>query len=303
MAELGNLKRVLHQWGGTISSFFAYTHFSHDMCAALLTAMLPLIRAELGLSYLQSGLLLSSFSITSGLSQFIGGWFGDRFSRRTVIAIGLGGVGLASLAIGLNSSYYPMLAILVIMGIFSGAYHPSATSLLSGYFEEARRGKVIAIHSLGGSFGFAAGPILGGLLAQWLGWQFAFIILSIPALAAVVLVFKKFRKLEYTSVGRSVDRASTEDAVPDQPVLERTSLGQVLRTIATITTLAVLTQFVAGSAMAFIPIYLVDKHGFTPANAAMLTGIVRGGSVVGSLFGGWLSDKWGRRNTIFLINI
>jgi len=52
--------------------------------------------------------------------------------------------------------------------------------------------------------------------------------------------------------------------------------------------------------MAFIPIYLVDKHNIAPGYAAMMLGIIRGAGIVGSLFGGWLSDRWGRKNAIFL---
>jgi len=64
--------------------------------------------------------------------------------------------------------------------------------------------------------------------------------------------------------------------------------------------LDMLMQLVAGSAMSFIPIYLVDKHNIVPAYAAMLLGITIGGGIAGSLFGGWLSDKWGRKQAIFL---
>ncbi len=300
MSEFRNLKKVLHQWGGTTTAFFAYTHLSHDLCTALLIPFLPLIRAGLGLSYLQSGLLLSAYSITSGFSQFLGGWLGDRVSRRILITIGLGGVGLATMAVGLSSAYYPMLFILVIMGIFAGAYHPSAIPILSDYFEEARRGKVIGFHMVGGSIGFTMGPVLGGLIAQMLGWRLTFIILSIPALVAAPLALRKLNHQKLMSGDEPVSHASIRDSAPVKPIHRRIGIGQVLRPVAVITALAILTQFIAGSATAFIPIYLVDKHNVAPTYAAMLLGIIRGGGIAGSLFGGWLSDKWGRRNTIFL---
>ncbi len=139
-----------------------------------------------------------------------------------------------------------MLFIFVIMGIFAGAYHPSAVSMLSGYFEAARRGKVIALHMVGGSIGFTIGPVLGGLIAEFLGWRFAFIILSIPALSAVPLILKRFRQPEPVHSSKSASPAS-------QPRYHSISIFQVLRPIAIIFTLAVLMQLIAGSAMAFIP--------------------------------------------------
>jgi len=294
-----NPKSILHQWGGSTAAFFTYTHLGHDLCTGLLVALLPLIKEVWGLSYLQSGLLLSAYTITSGLSQFPGGWIGDRVRYHIMIAIGLGGVGLTTLVVGLSQAYYPMLVILVIMGIFAGAYHPSAVSMLSGYFEEARRGKVIALHMVGGSIGFTIGPVIGGLIADMLGWRFAFMILSIPALVAVPLMLKKFRPQAPVNNIESINQASQNDNTRSQP-MPRGIIFQVLRPIAIIFVLATLMQLIGGSAMAFIPLFLVDKHNVAPAYAAMMMGIVRGGGIAGSLFGGWLSDKWGRKGAIFL---
>ncbi|MFC1966859.1 MFS transporter [Chloroflexota bacterium] len=78
------------------------------------------------------------------------------------------------------------------------------------------------------------------------------------------------------------------------------SLIQVFRPIAVITILAIVIQLVVGSAVAFITLYLVDKYSVTPAYAAMLMGVIRVGGMAGSLFGGWSSDKWGRKNAIAL---
>ena len=291
-----NLGNVFRQWGGKTTTFFTYIHFNHDLCLGLLAALLPLIKEGLGLNYLQSGLLLSALTVTSGLSQFPGGWIGDRFSRHKVIAIGLTGVGLTTLAVGLSPAYYPMLFILVVMGIFSGAYHPSAVSVLSSQVDYDRRGKAIALHMVGGSIGFAIGPILGGIIAEMMGWRFAFIILSIPALVAIPLVLKKFRQMTITKDSSP----QIKDDTKPQSKRQNTSIVQVLRPIAIIFALAIIMHLVVGCAMAFIPIYLVDKHNVIPAYAAMLIGVTRGGGIAGSLLGGWLSDRWDRKRTILL---
>ena len=298
--RLNRIREVYNQWGGIPATLFSYTHGSHDQCTGLLVAMLPFIRTDLGLSYLQAGLLLSAYSITSGASQFLGGWLGDRTSRYLVIAIGLCGVGFTALAIGLSSAYYPLLAILVVMGFFSGAYHPSAASMISGKFEVARRGKAIAIHMLGGSIGFTIGPVLGGIIAGTLGWRSAYIILCIPTLLAVAVVLKVFKKWEHESIEESgIDAPVTYDGLTEVKT-EKLSLIQVLRSLAVIVILAIIIQLIAGAALAFVPLFLVDKYSVVPAYAAMLMGIIRGGGVIGSLFGGWLSDRWGRENAITL---
>jgi len=208
------------------------------------------------------------------------------------MAAGLGGVGLTAVAIGLTSAYYPMLLVLVVMGLFAGLYHPSAAPMLSGHFEASRRGRVLAIHMVGGTLGFTLAPVLGGLTAKMLGWRFAFIILGLPTLISALLVLKLLKL---------VSRPSTTDVSPAKSGKRQVvAIFQVLRPVAIVLTLAILTQLIAGSAGAFIPLYLVDKHNVAPAYAAMMLGIIRGGGIAGSLFGGWLSDRWGRKNAAFL---
>ncbi|MFC1991846.1 MFS transporter [Chloroflexota bacterium] len=275
-------------------------HFSHDLPNGLLMPLLPLIRADLGLSYLQSGLLISARSLTTGISQLPGGWLGDRFSKRIIIAIGIGGVGLAAMAIGLSSSYYPLLVILIIGGLFAGAYHPSATSWLSNYFEKQRRGKALSLHLIGGAAAFSIGPVLAGYISGMLGWRSSFIILSIPTLVAVLVILAKFRQPAPLDPSQLMSEASTDDGTQATARRLPTRLGPVLQLVGGITSLVVLMQLIAGFVMGFFSIYLVDIHNIDPAYAAMWLSVVRVGAIVGSPLGGWISDKWGRREAIFL---
>ena len=164
--------------------FFAYVHFCHDMATGLMSAMLPLVRQDFGLNYLESSLLVAVYAIISGVAQVGGGWLGDRAKRNVVAAIGLGGVGLTALGVSASPTFFIMLVFMAMMGIFGGFYHPSAASLLTSYFESGRRGSAIGLHLLGGTIGFTGAPVLGGIIGAALGWRFSFVLLSIPALIA-----------------------------------------------------------------------------------------------------------------------
>lgn len=299
MSELRGLKKVLHRWGGATAAIFNYAHFTHDMSITLIIPLLPLVKVGLGLSYTQSGLLITAFNVTSGVSQLPMGWLGDRMNRGIIIAIGLLGVSLTTLAVGLSPAYYPMLLVLVVMGIFSGPYHPVSNTILADYLEPERRGKVIGLHILGGAMGCAFSPLLGGLIADNLGWRFSFIILSIPVLLAALLVFWKVRLSERRHNSGELSQASISDVTQVKAKLGLTSLGKALRPVAVICVLAILMQFISVAAENFIPLYLVDKHGIAAAQAAMWLGVMRGGGIAGSLFGGWLTDKWGRENALY----
>jgi len=300
------LKRGFREWGGGIAAFFGYTHASHDMVAGLLVGLLPIVRDSMGLNYLQTGLLISAFTITSGISQFFGGWLADKYSRRRIIATGMGGVGLSAIAFGFSPTYSIMLSVLVVMGIFSGGYHPSATPMLTSYFEKDRHGRVIAIHMLGGSIGFSSSPVLGGIIADMLGWRFAFIILPIPVLLATFLMLFKFKGRRNSGIEERPGieiKSARKDTVKVETGRNRKFqlISHALRPITVLVILVITFQLVVGSAMAFIAVYLADKHGIAAVHAAMWLGVVRGGGIAGSLLGGWLSDRWDRKKALVLV--
>ncbi len=297
MPKILRLRQGFREWGGGTAAFFGYTHGSHDLIIGLLVGLLPVIRESMGLNYLQTGLLISSFTITSGISQVFGGWLADKFTRRKIIAVGMGGVGLSAIAIGFSPTYSIMMGTLVVMGIFSGGYHPSATPMFTSYFEKSHHGRVIAVHMLGGSIGFSASPVLGGLIAGLFGWRSAFLILSIPVLIATFLIVFKFKER------KRLDLYNVPDVVivKTRQTNKMSQIGHALRPIAPLVILAILFQFVAGAAMAFVAIYLVDKHGISSVHASMWLGIIRGGGIIGSLLGGWLSDRWGREDALILV--
>ena len=289
------LKKHLNQWGGGISLFFCFTHFSHDLMTGLLITMLPFIRQDMTLNYFQAGLLVSAYSVTSGLSQILGGWVGDRIRHRWMsITIGLIGVGMSGLAAGMMYTFESLLITMVFMGIFAGAYHPAAVPAISRLFED-RRGKAIGLHMIGGAIGFGLGPFLGTAIAATVSWHMAFILLSIPALAAGVSVALWLRKIEPDLPRHTVAEGKGKKADSDAP-----SLWQALKKVSVVFILVVVVTFTSGSLLPFIPLYLVDHYNLSVTMAAIWTSILRASGILGGLFGGWLSDRWGNRNAVLL---
>lgn len=288
-------KSLFNQWGGKFAFFFLYTHLSHDLTTGLLAALLPFIREDLSLNYLQSGLLVSAFSLTAGLSQLLGGWLSDKMSKPKAIALGLGGVGLSAIAISFTSSYETLLIALVVLGILSGFYHPSAISALSSNFELERRGRVVSLHMLGGSLGFGLGPLLGALIAVRFNWHLAYVILGLPALIAAVLVLTQLKIAPVKSSEGELAHQNTERGLK--------GLWQVFKPVLGITVVSIAMALVTGPIMSFAALFLIDVHGLSAAAGSMWVTVIRFGSLAGNLVGGWLTDKWGRKNTIFLILI
>jgi len=264
-----------------------FSHFSHDLCLGLLPALLPFIRNALELDYLQAGGLLAALMITAGFSQFLGGWLGDRFPRRLLVAIGVGGVGMGSFVVGLSGSYLILIIVFIAIGLFAGLYHPSGIALLSDGVESHQRGRAVAYHMVGGSVGFLIAPLLGGFIATVLGWQVAFMLLCIPAFlaACIWLVFLPHGKSQ---------------SVTMQPYTTDPRAVTSWYRLVTVSIMSILMEVVTGAAVAFFALFLVDVQGLNPGSATIWLGLLRGGGLAGSLIGGYFVDRWGHHRAVLL---
>ena len=287
------INRLVDQWGGKVALFFTYTHFSHDLAAGLLTALLPFIREDFKLNYLQAGFLVSAYALTSGLSQLLGGWVSDRIGSKKAMAIGLGGVGISALVMSLAPSYTAIVVVLIAMGILAGFYHPSAIATVSNMFESKKTGRAVAMHGIGGSLGFGIGPIFCALIASRLNWHFAFLIMGIPSIVAAVLVITRLKMPKPFAPNKGAANKSEKK--------EAANVWQVFKPAIGIIAISVAMALISGPVISFAPLFLIDVYHISNAAGTMWMTMIRMGSLVGSLMGGWLSDKFGRRNTILVI--
>src|SRR5258708_5914140 len=112
--------------------------------------LLPLIGAELGLSYSQIGSILTVQAAAGALSNVPGGLLVDSVGRKGVLmAISLFWVGAPYLLMGFSHQYWMLLGCAALVGMGNNLWHPTAIPLLAPRFPE-RRGVVLAIHRVGG---------------------------------------------------------------------------------------------------------------------------------------------------------
>ncbi|MBI2909078.1 MAG: MFS transporter [Chloroflexi bacterium] len=282
------LARILSPVRGGLWVFFL-AHLSHHLCTGILAPLLPLIRDDFDLNYFQSGLLVSVSTLVYGLCQIPVGRLADRYSKRLVIVVGLTGLSAATLLTGAMQSYFLVLALLAIMGMFGSTYHPSASSFIAELWPKEQRGRVLGIHLTGGSSSFIVVPLLAGFISQGLGWRGAYLFLALPALAVAFLFWRSMAQAS----GARHDQAATAGK-------PKVSLVEVLRAVGIIVAIAMISQVIFSGVFAFLSLYLVDKHGLAPAYAAMLVGLVHGVGILGAPFGGALSDRIGRKPVIMM---
>lgn len=265
---------------------FATAHFSHHVTNSLLNPLLPLIRDTFALSYTQSGIAASAFSLSVGLANAPMGVLADRVGPRIVLAGGLIAIGLTSIALALAGAYWQLLLFLVAMGVVSGTYHAPAVSLLTRAFPENIRGAALGLHTTGGHLSFFAAPLVAGYFAAATGtWRSPYLWFALAPIASGAALWALAPRAHARPEARGRLAALRE-------------LLDVGRRVGRIVTLSILFQVGFAAFLAFLSIYLVDARGLDIATAAALFAVPQAAGLVGAPLGGWLSDRLGRRAVI-----
>ncbi len=260
-------------------------HFSHHLLTALPVPLLPFIRDDFTLDYTQAGLVVSVFNLSYGIGQLPAGWLADRIGPRIMITVGICGVALAGLLVGLSQTYVILIALLALMGLVGGGYHPSAAPMISASVEPKNRGRALGFHLIGGSGSFFLAPLFAAVTAATWGWRGSFIGLAIPTMV--------FGISFYVLLGRRARMSKTQQTITGHHDGTPSPSGY-LRRLVPFMILTTFTAAVTYSTITFIPLFMVDHFGVGEETAATFLAIIYSAGLWASPLGGYLSDRLGR---------
>ncbi len=272
----------------------------------ILPAILPRIRADLGLTTLEAGLLGSSFLLVYAFATLPIGVWADRGTRKNIVAICVAIWSVATCLAGITRNFVQLFSVRAILGIGEAGYGPASLSLLGDFFSKARRGRVLSYWSSGTLLGAAIGFTLGGLVGDALGWRWAFYIVGIPGLIAAFLAWRMLepRRGAFEDEGDGLTKEDTANQV--DAISEHSGLGKgfwstakkLLQIPTYLTLLGALTFsfFTIGGTSFWLPSYLVDSFKLTVGSAGAISGAVLVSSgLIGTVVGGWLADYMQQR--------
>jgi FSR family fosmidomycin resistance protein-like MFS transporter len=146
----------------------------------------PLIKDDLGVSYVALGGTVALYYVVSGICQTLAGFAVDRFGARRVLFCGLVLCAGGALIAGLAHNYATLVAAAIVGGLGNSVFHPCDFSILNARVNRERLGYAFSGHGIAGYLGYAAAPIYGIAMAAAAGWRGA--LLGAAAIGAVVIV-------------------------------------------------------------------------------------------------------------------
>ena len=280
----GYMKRIIRKYGPPIF------HCINDFGQGSLAALIPFFIANFGLNYYQSASIIFCNTIVASVAQPILGYVADRWRVPWFIPVGFSITLVSISAIALATSYEMILALSLIAGLGAALFHPEA-ALLVNRMQSNELGNAMGRFAVGGSAGFALGPLLAGGVYVF-GAQFLWVFTAIALLGVLLYLYAFTGEADTTNIGESKSSAtSTKTGTNDWA-----SFGKLFFVIASRSILFSVLSI-------FIPIlYITVINGEASASSLALTMYFAMGAVL-TYMGGALSDKLGFLKTVRLGNL
>ncbi|MBC8270914.1 MFS transporter [Pseudomonadales bacterium] len=247
----------------------------------LMTILLEPIKAEFGASDTAMGFLTGfAFAIFYAVLGIPVARLADRWSRRNVLAISMVIWSAMTAACGMAGSFWQMAVLRVGVGVGEAGGTPPSHSLISSYFPARERSTAMGIYGSGSQIGVLLGMFGGAVIAETMGWRWAFFIFGLPGVLIGLLVFVVVRE------------------PPKAPAPVSTSMMSDVMSLWQTPAFAIISFATAFTALAgygmgtWFPSFLIRIHGLTLTEAGLTLGIVGTlGALIGAVSGGILCDR------------
>jgi FSR family fosmidomycin resistance protein-like MFS transporter len=281
--------------GGTVFPVLialSVSHLLNDTIQSLLPAIYPLLKSAFQLSYVQIGLITLTFQMTASVLQPAVGFYTDRRPRPFSLAIGMG-VTLAGLVLLARAERFPAILIAgAFVGMGSSVFHPEA-SRIAKVASGGRHGLSQSIFQVGGNLGTSIGPLLAAIIIVPHG-QRSILWFTLLALAGIVVLQR---------VGTWYSRLLRSGAATGlgAPVWRHPDLtpARVVRSVVVLLILVFSKYFYLSSMTNYYTFYLITKFHLSVRDADIGLFVFLFSVAAGTIIGGPLGDRYGRKYVIW----
>ncbi|MBI2432909.1 MAG: MFS transporter [Candidatus Hydrogenedentes bacterium] len=273
--------------------FIAFFNYADRVA---LGVVMPRVRVELGLDDFQVALIGSAFAWIYGLGAPFAGLVIDRVRRKTAILFGLVTWSVVCMLTATSRSWRQLFGFMAAEGLGETFYFPASMSLVSDYHGKRTRSRAMSIHQTSVYGGTILGSVFAGLIADYLGWRYSFVIFgALGVVVAFILMF--FLREPHRGAADEIDAG-----VPVAPPI-RLSVGETLRvilqtpTVLTLFAAFICANFVFVVVMVWLPTLLAERLNLQSLAIVGLTATMymQIASVFGAPASGWMADRLRQR--------
>src|SRR4051812_40297039 len=249
---------------GFVNAAHFIDHYSMLIFAAAVIVMGP----ALGMAYGELLPYATPGFVAFGAGSLLTGWLGDRWSRRHMMLVFFAGIGVSMIAVGLVQTPLQLGAALLAIGIFASIYHPVGTAMIVSYAEKL--GREMGINGVWGNFGVASSALVTGVVGQFLGWRWAFIL---PGIVTLVIGIAFARTVVHE------DRSSHRQAAAQA----RIAKGDMWRVIVSLLIVVLAASTTFNAVTVALPKLFAERLSDLTASPALLGIIAAGVYVFGAM--------------------
>lgn len=269
-------------------------HLLNDTMQSTVSALFPILKDSLQLSYKQIGFIAFAMNMTASILQPVVGTYADIRPRPYILPIGVCFTLVGVVALALAPNFAMIVLAVIAMGIGSAVFHPES-SRVAYLAAGGKRGLAQSIFQVGGNIGSSLGPIMTAVLFVHVG-QFGVIWFAFAAVAGIAIQYAVagWYKRQPLAPRKSAKRSAAE------PRIGGLARSQIVMAIVILVFLVFSKHVYMSSITSFYSFYLIHDYGVTVEHAQWFLFAFLAASAAGTFFGGPLADRYGRRNIIWL---
>jgi FSR family fosmidomycin resistance protein-like MFS transporter len=274
----------------TVLAAISFCHLLNDLVQSLVPAIYPLLKISFHLDFAQIGLITLTYQLTASLLQPVIGYYTDRRPMPYSLATGMSFTLVGLLALAVSSTYTALLGSVMLVGIGSAVFHPES-SRVARLASGGQHGLAQSLFQVGGNAGSASGPLLAAFIVLprgqgSIGW------FSLVALVGIVVLSSVGR---WSKRNRPPVKARAQHAAHESMVSRRT----IVLAMSVLVVLIFSKYFYLVSFTNYYTFYLMHKFHVSVQNAQLHLFAFLGAVAAGTIIGGPIGDRFGRKFVIW----
>ncbi|WP_172284621.1 MFS transporter [Chryseobacterium sp. LAM-KRS1] len=270
----------------------SFSHFLNDLIQSTIPSLYPILKGEFKLSFSQIGIITLVFQLTASILQPFVGIYTDKKPNPRSLAIGMALSMAGLLLLAAAHEYYVILISVALIGMGSSVFHPEASrvaQLASG----GQKGLAQSIFQVGGNSGSAIGPLLVALIVLPLGQGYV----GLFAIAAFIGIIVLWRIGNWYAERLSIRKTVKHS---DMVVHINLSRKKVIFSITILLALVFSKYIYLASMTNYFTFFLIDKFHISVKDSQLYLFMFLAAVAVGTILGGKLGDKYGRKKIIWI---